>query len=116
MSTGYKSEYVAMCAPRIVGEGDNVCPMCVASFAYCSSSVMTAQSRTLVARTTRAPVATAKRTPTVVLLGSDVCSGDPTVDEERRAADVRRFVGRKEERGVHDLARLRQPAGRDVHE
>src|SRR3954470_5778661 len=93
--------------------------MLVASFVYWSSSVITTQSRTrhasaastAAARTTRPATPASGR-----LFRRDVCSRDAAVDEEGRAVDVRRFVARKEERGVDDLARLRKPADGDVYE
>src|SRR5205085_82286 len=50
------------------------------------------------------------------LLGRDVGSGQPAVDEERRGGDVGGLVARQEDGRLRDLARLGEAAHRKVDE
>src|SRR5262249_475172 len=90
--------------------------MCVASFAYCNSSVMTTQSRTREERKASAAAASATRPASGRLFRSDVGSGDAAVHEERRAGDRGRLVAREQEGRVHELSGSRKATGRYVNE
>src|SRR5436190_16277634 len=52
---------------------------------------------------------------TGALLRRNVRGRQTSVDHERRAVDVRGLVARQEERRVHDLARFREPAHRQMN-
>src|SRR5580765_6642603 len=83
--------------PRSVGHGESVCPIFVASFPYCISSVITDQSRTRDASAIRAPVASRKAPARATLLQRDMRRADAAADEEPRSVRVSRLVRSEEE-------------------